>query len=163
VTGARALFDATREQLVEAQAPQEGLGRLATPGRVLRRRPRIQRAGSAWRLGALLLTADGDVLSVGEVLRAAEEVRRGYAAESARERAAQRAAAVRGGFRPGEIVHVGWSPVDLEALHRGEASGPLQIVDGTPMIRWSAAADLAPLEPYLRERVDLLRHPPAGA
>jgi hypothetical protein len=70
---------------------------------------------------------------------------------------------VRGGFRPGEIVHVGWTPVDLDALGRGEASGPLQVVDGTPMIRWSAGADLAPLEPYLRERVDLLCRPPEGA
>lgn len=163
MTDPRALFDGTRAQLVEAQAPQEGLGRLATPGRVLRRRPRIERVGSAWRLGALLLTSRGEVLAVGEVLRAAEEVRRGYAAESARERAAQRAAAVRGGFRPGEIVHVGWTPVDLDALGRGDASGPLQVVDGTPMIRWSAGADLASLEPYLRERVDLLRRPPEGA
>lgn len=163
MTDPRPLFDHARAQLAEAQAPLEGLGRLATPGRVLRRRPRIERVGAAWRLGALLLTPDGDVLAVGDVLRAAEEVRRGYAAESARERAAQRAAAVRGGFRPGEIVHVGWTPVDLDALGEGEASRPLEIVGGTPMIRWSAAADLAPLEPYLRERVDLLRRPPEGA
>jgi len=163
VTDARTILDAARAELAEAGVPVEGLGRLATPGRLLRRAPRIERVGAAWRLGALLLTPDGEVLAVGDVLRAAEEVRRGYAAESARERAMRRAAAVRGGFRPGEVVHVGWEPVDLDAVGRGEASGPLRVVDGTPMIRWSAAGGLAPLEPYVRERVALLREPPEGA
>ena len=164
MTDAREILDGARAELDAAGAPREALGRLATPGRLLlRRAPRIERVGVAWRLGALLLTPDGDALAVGDVLRAAAEVRRGYAAESARERAAQRAAAVRGGFRPGEIVHVGWQRIDLDAVGRGEASGPLQSSDGVPMIRWSAAAGLVPLEPYLRERVALLRQPPEGA
>ncbi len=159
--GLRDLFDAARGRL--AGVPQEALGRWATPGRVLRRAPRIERVGSAWRLGALLLTEDGDVLAVGDVVRAAEEVRRGYAAESARRRAAQRAAAVRGGFRPGETVHVGWQELDLDAVERGEASGPLFVAGGTAMIRWSAAGEPVPLVEYLRDRAALLLDPPEGA
>src|SRR5690606_22948033 len=94
----QALFAGARERLRDA--PQEALGVRAPRGRILRRAPRIVPAGSAWRLGVLLLVPDGEVLAVGEVLRAAPEVRRGYTAESARVRAATRAAAVRGGFRP---------------------------------------------------------------
>lgn len=160
---AREILDEARAELDAGGAPLEGLGRLAAPGRILRRAPRIERVGAAWRVGVLLLTPDGDVLAVGEVLRAAADVRRGYAAESARERAAQRAAAVRGGFRAGEIVHVGWERVDLDAVGRGEASGPLQVADGTTMVRWSAAGGLQPLEPYVRERIALLSQPPEGA
>ncbi|MFT4229858.1 MAG: glutaminase, partial [Microbacterium sp.] len=81
----------------------------------------------------------------------------------ARARAAERAAAVRGGFRAGEVVHVGWRLVDLDAVERGEASGPLQLVDGAPTVRWSAAGGLMPLDAYLRERVGLLLDPPPGA
>ncbi|BDZ40528.1 hypothetical protein [Microbacterium suwonense] len=58
------------------------------------------RAGEAWHLGVLLLTDDG-VAETGEILRAAEEVRRGYPAESARARAERRAQARRGGFAEG--------------------------------------------------------------
>jgi len=157
----QALFAGARERLRDA--PQEALGVRAPRGRILRRAPRIVPAGSAWRLGVLLLVPDGEVLAVGEVLRAAPEVRRGYTAESARVRAATRAAAVRGGFRPGETVHVGWERLDLDALGRGAAAGPLRLVDGTPMIRWSSAGALTTLDDYLRDRVALLIAPPDGA
>ena len=154
------LFAAARAQL--AGIPREALGVRRPPGRILRRSPRIDPAGSAWRVGTLLLTPEGDVLAVGDVLRAAPEVRRGYTAESARARAGERAAGARGGFAAGETVHVGWRRIDLEAVGRGEASGPLQLVDGIPMIRWTSAGALMPLDAYLRDRVALLREPPAG-
>lgn len=159
-TDLQAMLAAARARL--AGAPREALGVRAPRGRILHRAPRITPAGSAWRLGALLLVPDGDVLAVGEVLRAAPEVRRGYTAESARARAAAQAAAVRGGFRPGATVHVGWERLDLDALERGEASGPLRVVDGTPMIRWSSAGALAPLDAYLQDRIALLLAPPEG-
>ncbi|MFT4220458.1 MAG: glutaminase [Microbacterium sp.] len=163
MTGARELLDAVRAELAAAAVPQEALGRHAAPGRLLRRAPRIERAGSAWRLGVLLLTSDGDVLGVGEVVRAVEDARRGYAAVSARARAEEGAAAVRGGFQPGETVHVGWTALDLDAVERGEASGPLLVADGVPMVRWSRTGAPAPLDAYVRERVDLLKHPPEPA
>lgn len=159
-----ALADAG-SRLREGDAPQEALGRYVEPrGRFgLGRSPRIVREASAWRLGALLLRPDGAVAGVGEVVRAAEPGRRGYTAESARRRAELRAAARRGGFAEGEVVHIGWSAIDLDAVDRGEASGPLSVAEGVPLVRWSAAGGLMPLERYLAERVELLLQPPQGA
>ena len=132
--------------------PQEALGREKIPRW---RAPRIVRAGSAWHVGVLLLTDDA-LLATGEVLRAAEPVRRGYAAESARARAERRAEASRGGFANGETVHVGWTPIDLAAVAAGGSSGPLALIEDIPSVRWSAAGYM-PLEAYLRERVALLQ------
>ncbi len=117
---------------------------------------RIVRVGEAWHVGVLLLTGT-HVLATAEVLRAADAGRRGYTAESARERAVRREEALRGGFAAGEVVHVGWSVIDLAAVDAGGASGPLATVDGVPSVRWSTSGGLMPLEAYLRERIDLLR------
>ncbi|MBO0981257.1 glutaminase [Microbacterium sp. SD291] len=145
------LLASAREAL--AGAPKEGLGE----DRDSRwRGRRIVRVGEAWHLGVLLLT-DDHVLATAEVLRAAEPGRRGYTAESARERAARRAEALRGGFREGEVVHVGWSVIDAYAVDAGGSSGPLARIDGVPSVRWSAAGGYMPLAGYLRERVELLR------
>ncbi|GAA1665375.1 glutaminase [Microbacterium lacus] len=145
-------------------APREALGELVVPRRVLGigRADRIVPRGTAWHLGALLLTDDG-VLGTGEILRARTEARRGYAAESQRQRAELAAAARRGGFAEGETVHVGWQELDIDAVDGGAASGPLALRDGVPSIRWSAAGGYMPLERYLAERIELLRNPPAGA
>jgi hypothetical protein len=157
-----AILDAARQRL--ADAPRERLGEYRASRRILgfSRTPRIVPVGDAWHLGALLLTGDG-LLATGDIVRAREEVRRGFTAESQRQRAARAAAARRGGFAEGEIVHVGWVPVDLDAVGRGETSGPVAIVDGVPSIRWSRSGRYTPLAAYLDERVALLLHPPAGA
>ncbi|MEU1971617.1 glutaminase [Microbacterium sp. NPDC019599] len=158
----RALLDDARDRL--GSVSREGLGELVVPRRVLgiARPPRIVRRGSAWHLGVLLLT-DGAVLATGQIVRARAEVRRGYAAESQRERAALAAAARRGGFGEGETVHVGWQPIDLDAVAEGTASGPLSVMDGVPSVRWSAVGGWVPLEGYLSERIALLEHPEPGA
>ncbi|MBO9625952.1 MAG: glutaminase [Microbacterium sp.] len=148
---ASALVAAAVERL--ADAPKEGLGEERDSrwrGR------RIVRVGEAWHLGVLLLT-DTHALATGEVLRAADPGRRGYTAESARERAVRRQEALRGGFDEGEVVHVGWSVIDLAAVDAGGSSGPLATIDGVPSVRWSAAGGFMPLESYLRERIELLR------
>lgn len=157
-----ALFADARASLRDA--PRAVLGQWSTPRAVLgvKRAPRIVDVGRAWHVGRLLLTDDA-VLAVGEIIRAQDPGRRGYTAESARERAAVRAAAVLGHIPEGTVVHVGWDVVDLAAVAAGEASGPLALADGVPMIRWSAAGGLTPLAPYLRERIDLLTHPLPGA
>jgi hypothetical protein len=135
-----------------AGIPKEGLGE----ERVSRwRGRRIVRVGAAWHLGVLLLT-DTHALATAEVLRAADPGRRGYTAESARARAARREEALRGGFAAGEVVHVGWSVIDLDAVDAGGSSGPLALLDGVPSVRWSTAGGYMPLERYLRERIDLL-------
>lgn len=154
VTTAQLLQDA-RARL--ADAPREGLG-LARTSRW--RADRIVRAGSAWHLGVLLLTDDA-VLATGEILRAAAEVRRGYAAESARQRAERRAQARRGGFAEGEVVHLGWRPLDVAAVDAGGVSEPLALMEGEPAVRWSPSGALVPLARYLEERIDLLLPPGA--
>lgn len=112
------------------------------------------RVGDAWHLGVLLLT-DDRALATGEVLRAADPGRRGYTAESARERAARRQMALRGGFREGEVVHVGWSVIDVDAVDAGGSSGPLAMRDDVPMVRWTGSS-YRPLEGYLDEQVALV-------
>lgn len=145
-------------------APREALGRYEVPRRILgvARAPRIVRVGDAWHLGVLLLTDDA-LLATGEITRANDPGRRGYAAESARQRAELRAAALRGGFSPGETVHFEWKPIDLDAAGRGEASGPISLHGDVPMVRWSPAGGFAPLARYLDERIELLIHPQQGA
>ncbi|MET0672532.1 MAG: glutaminase [Microbacterium pygmaeum] len=157
-----AVLDAARGRLVGA--PQEAIGELLAPRRILgmARAPRIVRHGRAWHLGVLLLTDDA-VLGTGEILRAREAAPRGFTAESQRRRAELAGAARRGGFAEGETVHVGWEVLDVDAVDRGAASGPLALRDGVPSVRWSSTGGLVPLESYLADRIDLLLHPPGGA
>jgi len=137
-----------------AGIPKEGLGEERSSRW---RGERIVRIGEAWHVGVLLLT-DEQVLTTAEVLRAADPGRRGYTAESARARAARRQMALRGGFSEGEVAHVGWSVIDVDAVDAGGSSGPLAMRDGIVSVRWSgSAAGMRPLEGYLREQVDLMR------
>jgi hypothetical protein len=155
-----ALLTHARDRLQDV--PREDLGELRTPRRILgfARAPRIVPVGTAWHLGVLLLTDDA-VLATGDIVRARAEAVRGFTAESQRARAALAAAASRGGFREGQVVHVGWVRLDLPQL--SERTSPLAVRDGVPSVRWSAAAGYVPLERYLEERVELLRHPPDRA
>lgn len=116
----------------------------------------------AWHLGALLVGAD-EVWATGDIVRARSEMPRGFTAESQRRRAEIAVEAHRGGFVEGEAVHVGWTPVDLDAVDRGESSGPLSMAGGVAMIRWSPAGAPAPLDRYLAERIDLALDPPPRA
>ncbi|WP_313554461.1 hypothetical protein [Miniimonas arenae] len=126
--------------LVAAGVRPEVLGRPVPARRVLGvevRRPRIVSDGDVWRLGSVLLLPDGRLALAGQVVRAREEVRRGYTAESTRARADLAAAASRGGVPDGVAVHLGWRLVDLAALDRtapedgnGDAAGPLSVRAG---------------------------------
>ena len=158
----RRLLDDARARL--ADAPREALGELVVPRQVLGmgRSPRIVRRGAAWHLGVLLLTDDG-VLATGDIVRARAEVRRGFTAESQRRRAELAAAARRGRHRRGRGRAHRVGALDVDAVDRGAASGPLALRDGVPSVRWSAAGGYVPLSAYLDERIELLRHPPGGA
>lgn len=153
MTSATVLLAGCRVAL--AGVPREALGEHR---RSRFRGERIVRVGSAWHVGVLLLT-DDEALAVGEVLRAADAGRRGYTAESARLRAERRDQARRGGFAEGEVLHLGWTRIDVAAVDVGGASGPLESVGGIPHVRWSAAGELRPLADYLAERVALLPGP----
>jgi hypothetical protein len=159
---ATALLDAARARLVGA--PREALGELVQPRRMLglARAPRILPRGTAWHIGVLLLT-DDEVLAIGQVVRARQEARRGFTAESQRSRAELAAAARRGGFAEGRAVHLGWQRLDPARVDAGGADGPLSDRDGVPSVRWSAAGGIVPLATYLDERIALLLDPPAGA
>lgn len=135
-----------------AEVPKEGLGEERN---TRFRGHRIVRIGEAWHVGVLLLTEDR-TLATAEVLRAADAGRRGYTAESARERAARRELALRGGFGEGEVAHIGWSVIDVAAVDAGGASGPLASKDGIAQVKWSSVGGYMPLEAYLRERIALL-------
>lgn len=139
-----------------AGTPRARLGDWAAARRLLGfgRAPRIVPVGEAWHVGVLLI-GDASVHATGEVLRARTEAPRGYTAQAQRERSERAAAAARGGFADGEVVHVGFTEIDLAALARGEASGPLSIVAGVPHVRWSPAADPRPLAAYLDEQLAL--------
>lgn len=130
--------------------PKDGLGEERSSRW---RGQRIVRVGEAWHVGVLLL-ADDRVLATGEILRAADPGRRGYAAESARERAARRQMALRGGFHEGDVVHVGWSVIDVAEVEAGGASGPLALQDSVAVVRWSGRS-YRPLEAYLQEQIAL--------
>jgi hypothetical protein len=150
--------------------PAERLAQTRPARRVLGmlRAERIVPAGEAWHLGAILVRCDGPaeggLLATGEILRARAEVRRGFAAESQRARAARAAAARRGGFAEGETAHVDAAPIDAAQLAATGASGPVLVgADGTLLVRWSRTGAAVPLRPYLTERIDLLEHPAPGA
>lgn len=153
-----ALFASARARL--AEAPTEALGELSRGRRILglSRAPRIVPRGEAWHLGVLLLAPDA-VLATGDIVRSHREVRRGYTAESQRQRAALSAAAFRGGFAEGVPVHIGWRVLDLGTL--SAQGGPLVLRDGEVGVLWSAAGAATGLAAYLEDRMDLLlRTPP---
>lgn len=146
-----------------AQVQKVALGSFASTRRILgfSRAARIVPSGSAWHLGVLLLTDDA-VLATGEVIRSREAVPRGYPAQSQRARAERAGQAFRGGFPEGVTVHVDWYELDVDAVSRGHASGPLLIREGTPVVRWSRVGAYMPLRTYLDERIELALDGPAN-
>lgn len=167
------LLEGLRQRLLAREVRTEALARYVPSRRrlLIQRQPTMQEIGRAWPLGLLLLPeapAPGGPLlyAEGTVTRARPEARVGYVAESARERDALRWAAARGGFAPGESVHVDPAPIELALLESGDLheAGPLVIdADGTLRIRWARGAQSQELPAYLRERTDLLLERVAAA
>ncbi|MEJ1156505.1 glutaminase [Microbacterium marmarense] len=156
------LLTGARRALIDA--PKEALGEIVVPRRILgiARAPKIIARGTAWHLGVLLLTDDA-LLATGEIVRSRHDAPRGYTAESQRHRSELAAAAYRGGFSEGTPVHLGWSPLELNAPTAESASSILALVDGVISVRWNPRGGWMPLHRYLDERVDLLINPPGGA
>jgi hypothetical protein len=126
------LLASAREKLTGA--PRERLGSVREPGRIRRAvggRAVIAPVAEAWHVGVLLIGEEA-LWRTGSVLRASEEVRRGYTAESQRERAAIRGMAFRGGFAEGETFHYDWAPVSgPDDARRRAHHGPL-VARGIP-------------------------------
>lgn len=159
---AQRAIDGVREML--AGVPTEVLAERVVPRRVLgfSRAERIVAVGRVWRLGVLLVGPDA-VYATGEVLRVVDPGRRGYTAESARARAVERQAALRGGIAVEETINLDWTPMDLGGLAASGHAGPLEVTSGGIAVRWSRTGGTIPLASYLSERAELLRNPPQGA
>ncbi|WP_173921430.1 hypothetical protein [Agromyces sp. Marseille-P2726] len=158
--------------LAGADARTETLAELVPGRRVLGipRAARMAAIGRVWRLGVVLLDADGAVYGTGRVIRAERPARKSITANAVAEQRALRAAAIKGGIPEGETVDFAAPPVDFDALAHTGASGPLVLGgDGRGgakvLVRWSPTQPdaLIGFEAYLIDRVDLLVHPPAGA
>jgi len=143
------LLQRTIAELTSRGVPDEALATLRRPrfGR-----PRLVRAGRAWRLGVLLIARDGTLYETATVTRAVEPLRgvtnRSAEAEARRE---LRHIAARSGFPVGEAVNVDPVPIDLDVL-----DGPLLLEGDTVMVRWNAGGGIRPVEDYLADRVSLL-------
>lgn len=180
------LLSATIAFLQERNAPSEALA-ILHKGRgigALRTAPYMVRVGQAWRLGVLLLDAEGKLYATGEVTRAVEPklavTNRSPAADRRRE---LRRAAVRGRFVEGETINHGFTPLALDAgwlagsatdsaAAAGSAAagshevGPLSVRDNAVLVAWGSNrvtgfAGLMPLGRYLAERAEILA--PVGA
>lgn len=166
VARARELLIEAAAALRDGSARHETLAELVPARRVLGmpRAARMTPIGSVWRLGVLLLDETGHAYATGHVVRAERAARKSITAEAVAQQRAWRAAAVKGGIPEGETVDFDAPAVDLDELGRAGASGPLVLRDGEVRVRWSPAQPdaLTPLDAYLRDRVDLLVHPPEG-
>jgi hypothetical protein len=161
------MADAAR-RLSEAGAKDELLADLTQRKRLLGlvRPPIFVPRGRVWRLGVLLLDQAGTLYATGTITRATETGRPTYQSASVEERREFRATAVRSGLPAGETVNFNARSIDLdpEALHA--SAGPIVLRDDKPFVRWSHSLGgemSLPLDAYLRDRVDLLAHPPDGA
>jgi hypothetical protein len=148
---------AAREETLAAFVPERRV--LGIP-----RAARMTPTARVWRLGVLLIDAEGRLYATGRVVRAERPSRRSVPANAVADQRALRAAAVKGGIHEVETVNFDASPVDLDELVRDGASGPLVLRDGEVLVRWSPAQPdaLTPLDRYLADRIDLLVRPPDG-
>ncbi|GAA2034392.1 hypothetical protein GCM10009819_18310 [Agromyces tropicus] len=172
VARAREAVERAARVLAEASARTETLAEFVPGRRVLGvpRAPRMHVVGPVWRLGVLLLDAEGRLFATGRVVRAERAVRKSITAGSVAEHRAYRAAAIKGGIPEGETVDFDAEPLPLDTAALAAGEGPLRLLrgeDGSRFVgvRWNPAfADaMLPLDAYLAERVDLLVHPPQGA
>ena len=120
-------------------------------------RTRLVPTGRAWRLGVLLLHAEGRLFATGTVTPAVEPLR-GVTNRSAEAEARRdlRRIAAHSRFPEGEAVNVDPVPVDLSPEALDEGSGLVLLEDGVVMVRWNAGSGIRPLQDYLADRISLL-------
>ena len=166
LSDAREMTDAARGRLREAGARTEAHARYVPPRRVLliQRAATMEPLGRVWRLGVLLLDADGGLHGTGSLTRAVPTGHPNLQSLSAETRREYRQAALKAGFDQGETVNFDTVPIEWDAGLLRSSDGPLVLTDDGLGVRWAAtAAALVPFERYLAERVELLLHPPEGA
>ncbi|GAA1730236.1 hypothetical protein [Microcella frigidaquae] len=147
---------AAPEQLVQTVPARRALG-------VIPRRETFRRIGEGYLVGALLVTAAGDVLEPGRIIRASRQVLPGHQSESARARRELRQRLLDARLPEGSTVVIDPRPLpfdDPTALAAEHAPLVLREIDGAPtvLVRWMPSAPdaaLRPLDAYLAERLDL--------
>ncbi len=133
---------------------------------IFTKQSRLQTIDHVWRLGVLLLSADGQLYAAGTTTRAVDPGWPQYQAQSMEVRREYRAAAMRSDYAEGSTINLNAAPITLTREGIVESGGPLVLRDGVVRVRWSAHVDddaALPVEAYLDERVELLLHPPEGA
>lgn len=139
---------------------------------LIRRKPTMQPLGHVWRLGTLMIGADAGsppaLYVVGKATRSAARLHPGNQSVSREERRDVAAAALHGGYAEGTPVNYDAVQIALDeaTLTSLAPELPLGLVDGEIRVRWRAGAPLdgaQTLRAYLRERSELLAHPPQGA
>lgn len=155
----RAVLADTVAELRSVGAKDEALGEVRVPRGIgpFKKSPSIVPVGRAWRLGVLLLAADGALFRAGRVTRATDTGRPQGLSQNVEQRRAERQAASRGRFATGEVVNFEFEvvPTDPEAL---ATVGTVLSVDGARvMVRWNASGDRRELSEYLRDHLMLLR------
>ncbi|UTT62872.1 hypothetical protein [Microcella humidisoli] len=163
---ARAALAAAAGRLAAAGAAPEQLAVTVPAHRALGfipRRETFRRTGEGFVLGALLVTASGDVFAPGRIARASRQVLPGHQSESARARRDLRQRLLDARLPEGTTVVIDSRPVPLDdAAAMAAERGPLVLCEQagatTVLVRWvpTAADDtLRPLDAYLAERLDL--------
>ncbi len=166
---------ASVQRLREARVPGEVLAEFVPHRRrffVFRKAPTFRRVAQVWRVGALLLTEQGDVYAVGRTVRAAKRTRLGVTSEALESRRDLAGYAFDAGFPEGTEVNfdamciydaAATEAAPLVDTLKAHPELPLAVVDGELRVLWRRGADphtAPPLEKYLAERVDLMIHTP---
>ncbi|MGN6325155.1 hypothetical protein [Pseudolysinimonas sp.] len=153
IAEAQEAVDAAVAELTASGARAEVLAEWRTGRRIgpLRRPDAVAAVGRVWRLGALLLAPDGTLRRTGEVIQAQPLRFDNHQSNRAAVRRELRVAIEKAGIPAGETVNIDAPPVALADVLEVSWNG-----SGEP-------GTLVPLPVYLRERVELLAHPPGGA
>jgi hypothetical protein len=163
---ARATLDLAVADLSSAAARTETLAEYRPAHRTLLipRPATFVAVAQVWRLGVLLLSTTGDLYATASVTRARDPKHPNYTSLSGEQRRQLREAARKAGFGEHDTVNFEALPLPLDDSLG--TVGPLALRDGELTVSWNASRtpdSLRPFDAYVRERVELLLHPPEGA
>lgn len=155
--GLTELLKATAATLAERGAKDEAIGELRQPRKILlvTRAAVMEPIGRAWRLGVVLLDRDGRLYATGKITRAVVPGHPTGLSASVEQRRADRLAASRGRFAPGDVINyeVTAIPIDIAAMREG--TGPIALRDGEAVVRLPTGGSV-PLAAYLADRVEVM-------
>ncbi|MGK9148918.1 hypothetical protein KXS11_14910 [Plantibacter flavus] len=159
MTEVRSLLLRAAARLEDAGVPDEALAEVYTPRGLplVKRAPALRPIGRAWRLGVVLLSADGRLFTAAESTRAIEPKWYNHRSSEVEHRRLAQQAAHKGPFAAGEVVNFEVEEIALDEQALRNGSGPLSVVDGAVMLRWAGHdLGLTRLDAYLDDRVSLL-------